>query len=118
MFFQKRAGIAQLVERNLAKVDVAGSNPVSRSNLSRSIPDTLGYSLFWVYRSCDQVWPSHIVHRPGGFVRLLRRTPGVFFQEPLCKAGIESHIRKISFPVRVGFHKAIEQRANQYFRER
>ena len=28
------AGIAQLVERNLAKVEVAGSNPVSRS-----IPD-------------------------------------------------------------------------------
>ena len=26
------AGIAQLVERNLAKVEVAGSNPVSRSN--------------------------------------------------------------------------------------
>ena len=25
------AGVAQLVERNLAKVDVAGSNPVSRS---------------------------------------------------------------------------------------
>ena len=25
------AGIAQLVERNLAKVDVAGSSPVSRS---------------------------------------------------------------------------------------
>ena len=24
------AGVAQLVERNLAKVDVAGSNPVSR----------------------------------------------------------------------------------------
>ena len=28
------AGIAQLVERNLAKVDVAGSSPVSRSILS------------------------------------------------------------------------------------
>ena len=28
------AGIAQLVERDLAKVEVAGSNPVSRSNLS------------------------------------------------------------------------------------
>ena len=28
---QPNAGIAQLVERNLAKVDVAGSNPVSRS---------------------------------------------------------------------------------------
>ncbi len=27
------AGIAQLVERNLAKVEVAGSNPVSRSNI-------------------------------------------------------------------------------------
>ena len=26
-----KAGIAQLVERNLAKVDVAGSSPVSRS---------------------------------------------------------------------------------------
>jgi hypothetical protein len=28
------AGIAQLVERNLAKVEVASSNLVSRSNLS------------------------------------------------------------------------------------
>ena len=34
------AGIAQLVERNLAKVEVAGSNPVSRSRLllRRSAP--------------------------------------------------------------------------------
>ena len=31
------AGIAQLVERNLAKVEVAGSNPVSRSNVPSSI---------------------------------------------------------------------------------
>ena len=29
--FTAHAGIAQLVERNLAKVDVAGSSPVSRS---------------------------------------------------------------------------------------
>ena len=28
---KKRAGIAQLVEHHLAKVDVAGSSPVSRS---------------------------------------------------------------------------------------
>ncbi len=28
---KSKAGIAQLVERNLAKVDVAGSSPVSRS---------------------------------------------------------------------------------------
>jgi hypothetical protein len=32
----KIAGIAQLVERNLAKVDVAGSSPVSRSTLQRN----------------------------------------------------------------------------------
>ena len=31
--FVAHAGIAQLVERNLAKVDVAGSSPVSRSVL-------------------------------------------------------------------------------------
>ena len=31
--FTPHAGIAQLVERNLAKVDVAGSSPVSRSVL-------------------------------------------------------------------------------------
>ena len=30
-YTQECAGIAQLVERNLAKVEVAGSNPVSRS---------------------------------------------------------------------------------------
>jgi hypothetical protein len=32
---QKKARIAQLVERNLAKVEVAGSNPVSRSKLEK-----------------------------------------------------------------------------------
>jgi hypothetical protein len=32
-----RAGVTQLVECNLAKVDVAGSNPVSRSNSFRNI---------------------------------------------------------------------------------
>ena len=30
------AGIAQLVERNLAKVEVAGSNPVSRSTPNKA----------------------------------------------------------------------------------
>ena len=29
----KNAGVAQLVERNLAKVDVTGSNPASRSKI-------------------------------------------------------------------------------------
>lgn len=37
---KKHAGVTQLVECNLAKVDVAGSNPVSRSNLLLSGPDT------------------------------------------------------------------------------
>ena len=31
---RRDAGIAQLVERDLAKVEVAGSNPVSRSNVN------------------------------------------------------------------------------------
>ena len=31
VLFPRRAGVTQLVECNLAKVDVAGSNPVSRS---------------------------------------------------------------------------------------
>jgi|SaaInlV_120m_DNA_3_1039746.scaffolds.fasta_scaffold00048_14 hypothetical protein len=36
------AGIAQLVERNLAKVEVAGSNPVSRSNIKAPLVSTSG----------------------------------------------------------------------------
>ena len=39
------AGIAQLVERNLAKVEVAGSNPVSRSNFSSLYPFSFSSSL-------------------------------------------------------------------------
>lgn len=31
----KKAGVAQLVERDLAKVEAAGSNPVSRSRKAR-----------------------------------------------------------------------------------
>ena len=33
VYSYSQAGVAQLVERNLAKVDVAGSSPVSRSAL-------------------------------------------------------------------------------------
>ena len=40
--FGMNAGIAQLVERNLAKVEVEGSSPFSRSNLSLCC-----YSLDW-----------------------------------------------------------------------
>jgi hypothetical protein len=32
------AGVTQLVECDLAKVDVAGSNPVSRSNPLKNLP--------------------------------------------------------------------------------
>ena len=38
MRFSNRAGVTQLVECDLAKVDVAGSNPVSRSNRVKSPP--------------------------------------------------------------------------------
>ncbi len=37
------AGIAQLVERNLAKVEVAGSRPVSRSTVFKKREDTLPF---------------------------------------------------------------------------
>ena len=40
------AGIAQLVEHNLAKVGVASSSLVSRSNDSRQYPDQFGVLLF------------------------------------------------------------------------
>jgi|TARA_B110000483_G_scaffold99953_1_gene122635 hypothetical protein len=39
--FYQIAGIAQLVERNLAKVEVAGSNPVSRSIISNCFNDSI-----------------------------------------------------------------------------
>jgi hypothetical protein len=35
--FSTRAGVTQLVECDLAKVDVAGSNPVSRSKIRPQI---------------------------------------------------------------------------------
>ncbi len=43
------AGIAQLVEHNLAKVGVASSSLVSRSNDSRQDPDQFGVLLFSSY---------------------------------------------------------------------
>ena len=36
------AGIAQLVEHNLAKVGVAGSSPVSRSGFESTVEDATG----------------------------------------------------------------------------
>ena len=43
------ADVAQLVERNLAKVEVAGSNPVVRSNQNTAIP-TMGAGIDWAPR--------------------------------------------------------------------
>ena len=40
-----RAGVTQLVECNLAKVDVAGSNPVSRSKISLLLFQSRGLGL-------------------------------------------------------------------------
>jgi hypothetical protein len=40
IFAGESAGVAQLVEHDLAKVGVAGSSPVSRSN--KKIPDIVG----------------------------------------------------------------------------
>ena len=52
ILFLAFAGLAQLVARNLAKVEVAGSNPVARSMIFR--PDLFG--LF--YTSSLARWPS------------------------------------------------------------
>ena len=45
VFCDDQAGVAQLVERNLAKVEVASSSLVSRSNLKREalLPFFIGH---------------------------------------------------------------------------
>ena len=47
------AGIAQLVERNLAKVEVASSRLVSRSNFQKGSPDHNTASLF-AFAHCEE----------------------------------------------------------------
>ena len=49
------AGIAQLVEHNLAKVGVASSSLVSRSNDSRQNPDPFGVLLFPLLTNNDHM---------------------------------------------------------------
>jgi hypothetical protein len=39
IIFSRRAGVAHLVERDLAKVEVAGSKPVSRSSFGLAALD-------------------------------------------------------------------------------
>ncbi len=47
------AGVAQLVERNLAKVDVTGSNPASRSKF-QSLSSSIAASLMGGLRYVDR----------------------------------------------------------------
>ena len=54
------ADVAQLVERNLAKVEVAGSNLVIRSNLTKPLPP--GEAAFVVYATfvpCPAITVPH-----------------------------------------------------------
>src|SRR6476620_9326532 len=53
------AGIAQLVEHNLAKVGVAGSSPVSRSQLHQSELRKVRAAGIW------EEWPGHTGTRRG-----------------------------------------------------
>ena len=46
------AGVTQLVECDLAKVDVAGSNPVSRSIPPKTLPPRLRRSLNSYFSNC------------------------------------------------------------------
>jgi hypothetical protein len=57
------AGVTQLVECDLAKVDVAGSNPVSRSSLSKSGPVA--------DRSTPKI--SRVVKSPEGIIKHMQR---------------------------------------------
>ncbi len=50
------AGIAQLVEHNLAKVGVASSSLVSRSNGSQKNPDRFGVLLFSLILRITTTW--------------------------------------------------------------
>ena len=67
------AGLAQLVARNLAKVEVAGSNPVARSMIFR--PDLFG--LF--YTSSLARWPSGKAEACKAFI--LGSNPGLASRE-------------------------------------
>ena len=52
------ADVAQLVERNLAKVEVAGSNLVIRSNLA--VLEKSGTAFFLPRRDCTTILPIGI----------------------------------------------------------
>ena len=45
---ERYAGVAHLVERNLAKVEVAGSSPVTRSNKKSPLSIDKGDFLFYI----------------------------------------------------------------------
>src|SRR6201990_1211968 len=66
--FSNRAGVTQLVECDLAKVDVAGSNPVSRSIKNSEIPAKNPANLtgFPVYTPgiMEKPWPSFMRELP------------------------------------------------------
>ena len=49
IFARDFAGVAQLVEHDLAKVGVAGSSPVSRSNLKRKFTASFLFMSYIVY---------------------------------------------------------------------
>ncbi len=67
IFQPARAGIAQLVERQLPKLDVAGSNPVARSNISFHLTYLETFSDFtWAsFGLSDPVLGVHRVVRSG-----------------------------------------------------
>ena len=82
--YLKYAGIAQLVERNLAKVEVASSSLVSRSKYPKEVPTSFkqkgkpslpffGFGVFQVFR------PSCPLGLKSGFCRciILRSDAGI-----------------------------------------
>ena len=58
---QECAGIAQLVERNLAKVEVASSNLVSRSKYYKPCIDKQDAGFFHFYRQITSVYNEFVL---------------------------------------------------------
>ncbi len=89
IFGSRAAGIAQLVERNLAKVDVAGSNPVSRSvPWQRDRERRQSRPSFRYTSSCEVPRRPQSHQAAGLFLRRLPRRRSQVAKAEVCKTSI------------------------------
>ena len=104
----RRAGIAQLVERNLAKVEVASSSLVSRSRFPGKRPRAV--FLFWSVRHTAEGKPPRIPTSgpyPWRKMRLPNFNGGV--AEWSC-SGLQSRVRRFDSDPRLHIIKDLQKR--------